>query len=72
MAHHSMNIHDLIILPPTPHYTCADTTRTRREYEVEGRDYYFVESRAQMESDIQNHLFIEAGLCSITMIDLFD
>ena len=38
-----------------------DTTRPRREYEVDGRDYHFVESREQMEQDIQNHLFIEAG-----------
>ena len=38
-----------------------DTTRPRREYEVDGRDYYFVESREQMERDIQNHMFIEAG-----------
>jgi len=37
------------------------TSRTRREDEVDGRDYYFVESREQMERDIQNHLFIEAG-----------
>lgn len=38
-----------------------DTTRQRREYEVDGRDYHFVASREQMERDIQNHLFIEAG-----------
>ena len=38
-----------------------DTTRERREYEVDGRDYHFVDSREQMEKDIQNHLFIEAG-----------
>eukprot|EP00794_Sanderia_malayensis_P010738 gene10738-11887_t len=37
------------------------TTRARREYEADGRDYHFVESREQMERDIQNHLFIEAG-----------
>ena len=28
---------------------------------MNGRDYYFVDSREQMERDIQNHLFIEAG-----------
>lgn len=28
---------------------------------MNGRDYHFVESREQMERDIQNHLFIEAG-----------
>lgn len=39
----------------------SDTTRSRREYEVDGRDYHFVSSREQMERDIQNHLFIEAG-----------
>lgn len=39
----------------------SDTTRPRREYEVDGRDYHFVNSREQMERDIQNHLFIEAG-----------
>ena len=37
------------------------TTRPRRQFEVNGRDYHFVESREQMESDIQNHKFIEAG-----------
>ncbi|CAG9763037.1 unnamed protein product [Ceutorhynchus assimilis] len=37
------------------------TTRPKREYEVDGRDYHFVASREQMEKDIQNHLFIEAG-----------
>jgi guanylate kinase len=39
----------------------TDTTRAKREYEVDGRDYHFVASREQMERDIQNHLFIEAG-----------
>lgn len=38
-----------------------DTTRPKRGYEVDGRDYHFVASREQMERDIQNHLFIEAG-----------
>ncbi|ESP01729.1 hypothetical protein LOTGIDRAFT_172486 [Lottia gigantea] len=38
------------------------TTRTPREYEHDSRDYHFVESREQMEKDIQNHLFIEAGV----------
>jgi len=37
------------------------TTRARREHEVNGRDYHFVESTDQMEKDIQTHLFIEAG-----------
>ena len=39
----------------------TDTTRPRKDDEVHGRDYYFVDSREQMERDIQNHLFIEAG-----------
>ena len=42
-------------------FSSADTTRVRREYEADGRDYHFVDSREQMEKDIQNHLFIEAG-----------
>lgn len=28
---------------------------------MQGRDYYFYETREQMERDIANHLFIEAG-----------
>jgi len=38
-----------------------DTTRPRRENEVDGRDYHFVPTREQMERDIDNHLFVEAG-----------
>ncbi|XP_069046119.1 disks large homolog 2 isoform X5 [Lepisosteus oculatus] len=38
-----------------------DTTRPKRDYEVDGRDYHFVTSREQMEKDIQEHKFIEAG-----------
>lgn len=38
-----------------------DTTRPKRDYEVDGRDYHFVMSREQMEKDIQEHKFIEAG-----------
>ncbi|OWK50085.1 Disks large 4, partial [Lonchura striata] len=38
-----------------------DTTRPKREYEVDGRDYHFVASRERMEKDIQGHKFIEAG-----------
>ncbi|XP_022257258.1 disks large homolog 2-like [Limulus polyphemus] len=37
------------------------TTRPKRAYEVDGCDYYFVTSREQMEQDIENHLFTEAG-----------
>ena len=43
------------------HCCTIDTTRPRRDYEVDGRDYHFVASREQMERDIQSHLFIEAG-----------
>lgn len=43
------------------HSPYTDTTRPKRDYEVDGRDYHFVGSREQMERDIQNHLFIEAG-----------
>uniref|UniRef100_A0A665U8S9 Discs, large homolog 2 (Drosophila) n=1 Tax=Echeneis naucrates TaxID=173247 RepID=A0A665U8S9_ECHNA len=38
-----------------------DTTRPKRDYEADGRDYHFVMSREQMEKDIQEHKFIEAG-----------
>uniref|UniRef100_A0A673VLD0 Discs large MAGUK scaffold protein 1a n=1 Tax=Salmo trutta TaxID=8032 RepID=A0A673VLD0_SALTR len=37
------------------------TTRLKRDYEVDARDYHFVVSREQMEKDIQDHKFIEAG-----------
>lgn len=37
-----------------------DTSRPPRENEVNGRDYYFV-SKAEMERDVKNNLFIEAG-----------
>lgn len=39
----------------------SDTTRPRRDYEVDGRDYHFVSSREIMEGEIQEHKFIEAG-----------
>ena len=39
----------------------ADTTRPKRDNEIDGQDYHFVASREQMEADIANHLFIEAG-----------
>lgn len=38
-----------------------DTTRPRRENEMDGQDYHFVASREQMEKDIQDNKFIEAG-----------
>ncbi|XP_069603407.1 disks large homolog 3 isoform X8 [Ranitomeya imitator] len=37
------------------------TTRPRRETELDGQDYHFVSSREQMEKDIQDNKFIEAG-----------
>ncbi|KAM7409804.1 hypothetical protein PAMA_001345 [Pampus argenteus] len=37
------------------------TTRPRRDYEVDGRDYHFMASRELMEQEIQEHKFIEAG-----------
>ncbi|XP_046415223.1 disks large 1 tumor suppressor protein isoform X9 [Neodiprion virginianus] len=53
---------DLISEFPDKFGSCVPhTTRSKREYEVDGRDYHFVGSREQMERDIQNHLFIEAG-----------
>ncbi|KAF0306043.1 Disks large 2 [Amphibalanus amphitrite] len=53
---------DLISQYPEDFGSCVPhTTRPRREDEVDSRDYHFVESREQMERDIQNHLFIEAG-----------
>ncbi|XP_041354335.1 disks large 1 tumor suppressor protein-like isoform X5 [Gigantopelta aegis] len=54
---------DLISEFPDKFGSCVPhTTRARRDYEVDGRDYHFVDSREQMEKDIQNHLFIEAGV----------
>ncbi|XP_059484108.1 disks large 1 tumor suppressor protein isoform X4 [Neocloeon triangulifer] len=53
---------DLISEFPDKFGSCVPhTTRARREYEVDARDYHFVSSREQMEKDIQNHMFIEAG-----------
>ncbi|XP_041749613.2 disks large homolog 2 isoform X10 [Coregonus clupeaformis] len=48
-------------VPPANSSGQPDTTRSRRDYEVDGRDYHFVMSREQMEQDIQEHKFIEAG-----------
>ncbi|XP_069577244.1 disks large homolog 2 isoform X4 [Brachyistius frenatus] len=53
---------DLISEYPDKFGSCVPhTTRPRRDYEVDGRDYHFVMSREQMEKDIQEHKFIEAG-----------
>uniref|UniRef100_A0A8C7ZLY9 Discs, large homolog 2 (Drosophila) n=1 Tax=Oryzias sinensis TaxID=183150 RepID=A0A8C7ZLY9_9TELE len=48
-------------VPPANSSDYQDTTRQRRDGEVDGRDYHFVTSREQMERDIQEHKFIEAG-----------
>ncbi|XP_077098613.1 disks large homolog 2 isoform X32 [Siphateles boraxobius] len=48
-------------VPPANSSDQEDTTRSKRDYEVDGRDYHFVNSREQMEKDIQEHKFIEAG-----------
>ncbi|XP_078142747.1 disks large homolog 2 isoform X6 [Centroberyx gerrardi] len=48
-------------VPPANSSGHQDTTRQKRDYEVDGRDYHFVMSREQMEKDIQEHKFIEAG-----------
>nr|XP_046263437.1 discs large homolog 1-like protein isoform X5 [Scatophagus argus] len=53
---------DLISEFPDKFGSCVPhTTRPKRDYEVDGRDYHFVVSREQMEKDIQDHRFIEAG-----------
>ncbi|XP_029559934.1 disks large homolog 1 isoform X13 [Salmo trutta] len=53
---------DLISEFPDKFGSCVPhTTRPKRDYEVDTRDYHFVVSREQMEKDIQDHKFIEAG-----------
>ncbi|XP_072219472.1 discs large homolog 1-like protein isoform X15 [Leuresthes tenuis] len=53
---------DLISEFPDKFGSCVPhTTRPKRDYEVDGRDYHFMVSREQMEKDIQEHKFIEAG-----------
>ncbi|XP_064409099.1 disks large homolog 4 [Latimeria chalumnae] len=53
---------DLLSEFPDKFGSCVPhTTRSKRDYEVDGRDYHFVSSREQMEKDIQSHKFIEAG-----------
>ncbi|XP_041438789.1 disks large homolog 2 isoform X5 [Xenopus laevis] len=53
---------DLISEFPDKFGSCVPhTTRPKRDYEMDGRDYHFVASREQMEKDIQEHKFIEAG-----------
>ncbi|XP_063046704.1 disks large homolog 3 isoform X2 [Engraulis encrasicolus] len=53
---------DLISEFPHKFGSCVPhTTRPRRENEMDGQDYHFVVSREQMEKDIQDNKFIEAG-----------
>ncbi|XP_078802173.1 disks large homolog 4 isoform X5 [Oryzias latipes] len=53
---------DLISEFPSKFGSCVPhTTRPRRDYEVDGRDYHFMSSRELMEREIQEHKFIEAG-----------
>ncbi|XP_029987309.1 discs large homolog 1-like protein isoform X5 [Sphaeramia orbicularis] len=53
---------DLISEFPDKFGSCVPhTTRPRRDYEVDGRDYHFMSSRELMEREIQEHKFIEAG-----------
>ncbi|XP_044124787.1 disks large homolog 3 isoform X2 [Bufo gargarizans] len=53
---------DLISEFPHKFGSCVPhTTRPRREAEIDGQDYHFVSSREQMEKDIQDNKFIEAG-----------
>ncbi|XP_018598700.1 disks large homolog 3-like isoform X3 [Scleropages formosus] len=53
---------DLISEFPHKFGSCVPhTTRPRRENEIDGQDYHFVASREQMEKDIQDNKFIEAG-----------
>ncbi|XP_069065642.1 disks large homolog 3 isoform X3 [Pleurodeles waltl] len=53
---------DLISEFPHKFGSCVPhTTRPRRDTEMDGQDYHFVASREQMEKDIQDNKFIEAG-----------
>jgi guanylate kinase len=56
-------ISDCLIAEFPDKFACCvpHTTRAPNEGEIDGREYHFVRSREQMERDIQNHLFIEAG-----------
>uniref|UniRef100_A0A915EJH4 Uncharacterized protein n=1 Tax=Ditylenchus dipsaci TaxID=166011 RepID=A0A915EJH4_9BILA len=52
---------ELISRQPDRFSSCVPhTSRPPRDKEVNGRDYYFV-SKAEMERDVKNNLFIEAG-----------
>jgi MAGUK p55 subfamily protein 5 len=41
-------------------YLIADTSRTKKDGEIDGQDYHFI-SRAQFESDILARKFVEHG-----------
>ena len=51
----------IVLVPQSISSLPADTTRPRRDNEVDGQDYHFVVSLEQMEKDIQDNKFIEAG-----------
>ncbi|GMR31920.1 hypothetical protein PMAYCL1PPCAC_02115 [Pristionchus mayeri] len=52
---------ELVTRHPDRFGSCVPhTSRAPRDSEVHGRDYHFV-SKAQMEEDVRNNLFIEAG-----------
>lgn len=53
---------DLLAEFPNKFGSCVPhTSRPKRDGEVDGREYHFVESREQMERDIRSSLFIESG-----------
>ncbi|CAJ0945189.1 unnamed protein product, partial [Mesorhabditis belari] len=52
---------ELVNRYPTRFSSCVPhTSRGQQEGEINGKDYYFV-SKTQMEQDVKNNLFIEAG-----------
>lgn len=55
-------IDDLLSEFPNKFGSCVPhTTRPRKDGEVDGREYHFVQSREQMERDMKSSFFIEAG-----------
>lgn len=61
-AHRERLSDALIAEQPDRFCSCVPhTTRPRREFELDGREYHFVASRTDMELQIQQHQFIEAG-----------
>lgn len=57
-SHFCQKMFHLNLLAKRLHY--SDTSRPPRENEINGRDYFFV-TKAEMERDVKNNLFIEAG-----------